>query len=92
MTRDVAIGGALCLALVAFAFVAAPSSCEWGLGAYFWAGVVCAVAMAALPLALRTGEPWAKRALFAIVFAAAAIAFWIAGLFTANMKILCRLF
>jgi len=92
MRRDVAIGGALCAALVAFAFVAAPSSCDWGLGAYFWAGVICAVALAALPMALRRGESWVKRALLAIAFAAAGIAFWIAGLFAANMQILCRLF
>jgi len=92
MTRDVAIGGALCLALVAFAFVAAPSSCEWGLAAYFWAGVICAAALAALPVALRRGASWAKRALFAIAFAAAGVGFWTAGLFAANVRIMCRLF
>ena len=92
MTRDVAIGGAVCVALVAFAFVAAPSSCEWGLGAYVLAGVVCTVALAVLPMALRTGMSSAMRALVALAFAGAGIGVWVVGLFAANVRILCRLF
>ena len=38
-SRVFKIAGACCLALFVFAFVAAPHSCEWGLTAYFWAGV-----------------------------------------------------
>jgi putative membrane protein len=62
----VKIAAALCLGLFAFAFVAAPRSCEWGLAAYFWSGVATIVALLHLyflvlemffwdkPLGLRT--------------------------------------
>ena len=86
------IAAACCLALFAFAFVAAPHSCEWGLSAYFWSGVACIVGLFVLPFALR-GEPSApRRAGVAFALAAMGCATWIAGLFLANVRIMCRLF
>lgn len=43
---------ALYAALFAFAFVASPYSCEWGLSAYFFAGLAILLALAAAPFAL----------------------------------------
>lgn len=86
------IAGACCVALFVFAFVAAPHSCEWGLTAYFWAGVACVVLLAALPFALLSASLIQRRLLIAFALAGAASASWIAGLFIANVRILCRLF
>jgi len=87
-----AIGAACCLALVLFAFAAAPHSCEWGLTAYFWAGVACVVLLAALPFAVLSASLIQRRLPIAIALAGAACVSWIGGLFIANVRILCRLF
>ena len=86
------IGAAVCASLFGFAFVAAPSSCEWGLGAYLWAGIACLAVLAALPFALRLDASAAKRTAIGLVLAAGGLGIWIAGLFAANVRILCRLF
>jgi len=86
------IAAALGAALFAFAFVAAPSSCEWGLGAYFWAGIACLVVLAALPFAVRLEASGVKRVGIGLALALGGVAIWIAGLFAANVRILCRLF
>ena len=91
-SRVIAIGAASCVALVLFAFVAAPHSCEWGLTAYFWAGVACVILLAALPFARLTPSPIQHRLAIAFALAGAACASWIAGLFIANVRIMCRLF
>ncbi len=85
-------GAALCCALFAFAFVAAPASCEWGLEAFAGAGLASAAALAVLPFALRAGPTVAARAGLAALLVAAVAAAWFAGLFAANVRILCRLF
>lgn len=84
--------GGIGAALFAFAFVAAPKSCEWGLTAYFWSGVAALVVLLALPVALRTDRTALQRAAFGLAFAAFGAAVWIAGLFAANVRIMCRLF
>jgi len=86
------LAGGICAALFAFAFVAAPKSCEWGLAAYFWSGVAALVVLFALPMTLRADRPALQCAAFGIAFAACGAATWIAGLFVANVRILCRLF
>jgi hypothetical protein len=91
-SRVLAVGAACCVALVLFAFVAAPHSCEWGLNAYFWAGVACVVLLAGLPFALLSASLIQRRLLIAFALSGAACASWIAGLFIANVRILCRLF
>jgi hypothetical protein len=90
--RTTWIAGSICAALFAFAFVAAPKSCEWGLTAYFWSGVAALVVLFAIPMALRTDRTGLQRAAFGLAFAAFGAAVWIAGLFAANVRIMCRLF
>jgi hypothetical protein len=86
------IGLVVYAALFAFAFAAAPSSCEWGLGAYVWAGIASVAVLTALPFALRLDASAAKRMAIGLALAVGGLAIWIAGLFTANVRILCRLF
>ncbi len=84
--------GAGCAALFAFAFIAAPKSCEWSLTAYFWTGVATLPAMFALPFLLRAGASAGRRVGLAFLLAGLACATWIVGLFAANVRIMCRLF
>ena len=85
------LGIALCVALFAFAFVAAPSSCEWGLTAYFNCGVVVIVGLMVLPFVFsRRLPPW-PRCLLAFGLGALGAAVWLGGLFAANLRIICRL-
>jgi hypothetical protein len=85
-------GGSLCAALFAFAFVAAPHSCEWGLSAYFWTGVAGVLALFALPLVLRAAASTRARIGLAFAFAAVGCGAWFGGLIAANVRIMCRLF
>jgi hypothetical protein len=78
--------------LFALAFVAAPKSCEGGLEFYFWSGVVALVALFALPFVTRPGDSVVIRFAWAFGFLLSGIAVWFAGLFAANVRILCRLF
>jgi len=88
----ISVASAVCAALFAFAFVAAPQSCEWGLAAYFWAGVATLVILPVVPAALLTDRSVPKRALLGLGLAAIVLAVWVAGLFMANVRIMCRLF
>lgn len=85
-------GGALCTALFASAFVAAPHSCEWGLSAYFWSGVVSVPVLFALPLVLHPAASTRTRIGLAVGFAAVGCGVWFGGLVAANFQLLCRLF
>ncbi len=91
-TKVLAIAGGICAALFAFAFVAAPHSCEWGLTAYFFSGVAALLALFAAPFALRTDRTILVRLGFAFGFAVLGAAIWFAGLVAANVRIMCRLF
>lgn len=82
----------LCAALFVFAFVAAPHSCEWGLGAYFWTGVVLLLVGAVLPFVPAFRPAVRSPVLQALLYFALVFAVWVAGLFAANVRILCRLF
>lgn len=82
----------LALALVALAFVAAPRSCGGGLELYFGAGVIALVVLAILPFVTRLGESLPRRAAWSAAFALFGTAAWLAGLFAANVRIMCRLF
>ena len=90
--RALYLGGVCCIALFVFAFVAAPKSCEWGLSAYFWSGVACLVTLFALPFILRDGISMQRRVVRAFALTALGCGTWIAGLFVANVRIMCRLF
>ena len=90
--RLFAFVAALCLGLFAFAFVAAPQSCEWGLPAYFWSGVATVFVLVAAPFVLQFEQPVLTRVYLAIGSGALGFAVWVAGLFAANVRIICRLF
>jgi hypothetical protein len=90
--RLVAIAAGVCAAMFAFAFVAAPKSCEWGLTAYFWTGVVGLLALAAVPLVLGGQAPIGRRLLLGLGLLLGGFAVWFAGLVAANIQIMCRLF
>ena len=74
------------------AFLAAPRSCEGGLTLYFWAGVASVIVLIALPFIKSLGASVPSRVGYAVGFAAFGVAVWIAGLFLANVRIMCRLF
>ncbi|HJW10427.1 MAG TPA: hypothetical protein VJ598_01495 [Albitalea sp.] len=80
------------LSMFALAFVISPKACEGGLELYFWSGVGALVLMAALPFATHAGSPVLVRAGWAFGLVVLGAATWFAGLFAANVRILCRLF
>ena len=81
----------LCFALFGFAFVAAPHSCEWGLSAYFWAGVAVVVALLAMPWVLHVAQPLWQRLLVSLLLGSVGALVWLGGLFAANVRIICRM-
>lgn len=82
----------LAVGLFAFAFVAAPKSCEWGLTAYFWSGVAVVLVLVVAPFILRRADTVWIRIRTAFLFGILGFAVWIAGLYAADVQILCRLF
>ncbi len=78
--------------LLALAFMVAPHSCEGGLEIYLWSGIAVVVAMLALPFVVRTGGPLLACVGWSLGFALLGAALWLAGLFAANVRIICRLF
>lgn len=88
-----AIGvAALSAALFAFAFVAAPQACEWGIGAYFCAGIAVIVTLIAWPFVAARDRSLATRLGLAVAFAVLGVAVWIGGLAASNFRIMCRMF
>ncbi len=82
------IGAATC----AVAFAAAPHSCEGGLAFYFWFGVTATLALSAMPFFVQRGRTLPIRLGWSAGLALFGAAAWIAGLFAANLRIICRLF
>lgn len=81
------------VAVIAIAFVAAPRSCEGGLELYFWSGIGSLAVLTALPFVLMSsGNSVFVRLAWAVGFFAFGSAVWLAGLFLANVRIMCRLF
>ncbi len=80
------------LALVAVAFWISPRACQGGLETYFMSGVGAIVAMFALPFVARSANDVIARVGLAFGFTVFAAGAWIAGLFLADVQILCRLF
>jgi len=83
---------ALSSALFAFAFVAAPKSCQWGNDAYLWVGGAVLIALFAWPLVARAGGSLLFRAGLGLAFVVVGCAVWLGGLFAANFRIICTLF
>lgn len=92
MTTPRAIAAGIAVAIIVCAFAAAPRSCEGGLELYFVAGLIGVAALAALPFVVRGGRSMSSRIAPAAGYAALGIAVWIAALFIANVRIMCRLF
>ena len=78
--------------LFAFALVAAPRSCEWGLSAYTWSGLACLVGLGAVPFLVRTELTDGRRLLTGAGLVIGTAVVWLGGLFAANVRIMCRLF
>ena len=78
--------------LVAIAFWIKPRACEGGLEIYFFCGLAALPAMAALPFGFGIGKSVMARVASALGLVVLGIAAWVAGLFAANVQILCRLF
>lgn len=79
---------AVWVALLGFAFFAAPHSCAWGLEAYTWTGI--ALLLVALLAPLWTDAP--RRGRHALGLAAVTLAVWCGGVVLADFQLLCRLF
>jgi hypothetical protein len=78
--------------LFAFAFVAAPHSCEWGLAAYFWVGLAIVVAFAVAPFVPRFRQLGLHGGLRAVVPPLLLAGVWVLGFFVAGFRLMCRLF
>jgi hypothetical protein len=80
------------LAVVAAAFAAAPRSCDGGLEFYVVFGAGALLLLFALPFLLDRDAPAWQRLLRGVGGALLGAALWCAGLFAANVRIICRLF
>lgn len=78
--------------VLALAFAAAPRSCEGGLTFYFASGVAALLLLGALPFFTLTGRSVPVRLSSSLGLVLYGIAAWFAGLFLANVQIMCRLF
>jgi hypothetical protein len=84
--------GVVAMALVAIAFSIAPRACEGGLETYLKWGLAAIAGVFALPFVARAANDMLVRVGLAFAFALIGAGAWIAGLFIANVQILCRLF
>lgn len=89
--KFIATIAALCIGLFGFAFVAAPHSCEWGIGAYAWAGAATVVALMALPFIAGRASSLTMGVCLSLGLGIAGCVVWLAGLFAANVRIICSL-
>jgi hypothetical protein len=92
LTRPLTVAAVDVAVVFAIAFAAAPYSCEGGLEIYFGTGVVSLIALIALPFFMAMGSSASSRVAWSAGFAAFAAVVWFAGLFLANVRIMCRLF
>jgi hypothetical protein len=83
---------AACASLLVFAFIASPRSCEWGLDAYFWFGALILLGLVATPFVRERHREPAVRLGHSLLLVALGAAVWVAGIFLANMRIMCRMF
>ena len=86
------LAASVCSALFLFAFVAAPNSCEWGLETYVWSGLVSMSLLAVAPFFAPFRPLVRSSGLQSLLYAAVVACTWTAGLFAANVRIVCRLF
>ncbi len=82
---------AIATVLVALAYLVAPHSCEGGLELYAWCGGVAFLLLLGLPFATRMGRSTPIRILLALGFLVFGAGAWLAGLFVANVRLICGL-
>ena len=92
ITAPLSIAAAVEAVVFALAFLAAPRSCEGGLTLYFWAGVASLILLIALPFLTSIGNSLLIRLAWGLGLSVFGAAVWFAGLFLANVRIMCRLF
>lgn len=94
--RPILLVAAVYIAIFAFAFIAAPSSCQWGFSAYIWSGLAALGILFAIPFIFEStrsqSSPQSSRFLLGFVFTLFGCGVWLTGAYVANMRILCRLF
>ena len=87
-----AVAAALICALFVFPFFIAAAPCEQRLSAYTWAGAAVLVAVVLVPFAAPgcrlIGSRWGS----ALILAGLCAGVWIAGLVSADVRLVCRLF
>jgi hypothetical protein len=82
----------VCAALVALAFVLAPSSCDGGLGIYAVAGLIGMPVLFGLAFVAARPRSTAERLAIGAAFVACGLGMWTLGFFASGMRILCRMF
>lgn len=86
-----AIAAALWAAMFSVPFLAASATCDGRLSAYFYAGVTVLLGVTIMPFVLRGGGIASSRPGSALILAGVTLAVWVAGLYAANVRIICRL-
>ena len=81
-----------CIALFAFAFLAAPHSCQWGHEAYLWAGAGTLLMLGGMPFVAGVSSSLRRRSGLALGLLVLGSAVWLAGFVVANFRIVCKLF
>ncbi|MEZ5445710.1 MAG: hypothetical protein R3F45_08025 [Gammaproteobacteria bacterium] len=87
-----AIAVALWTAMFSVPFLAASATCDGRLSAYFYAGVAVLLGVTIMPFLLRGGGIVSSCPGSALILAVATLAVWVAGLYAADVRIICRLF
>ena len=76
----------------ALAFIVAPHACEGGFDLYVWCGIVALIALMALPFVAHMGTSSLGSLGWAFGLLVFGLGVWLAGLVSANVFVLCRLF
>ncbi len=82
---------AIATALVVLAYVVAPRACTGGYEFYFWFGVAALLLLVVLPFVTHGARSILVRVALALGFLNFGAGAWLAGLFAANVRFLCRL-
>lgn len=86
------IAAAIGAIVFASAFVLAPHACEGGFDLYVWSGLAALAALIALPFVAHMGGSVLTSLAWAFGMVVFGLGVWLAGLVSANVFVLCRLF
>ena len=78
--------------MFSLAFVFAPHACEGGFDLYVWSGFATLAALLVLPFVAHMGSSVLVSLAWAFGLALLGFGIWLAGLVSANVFVLCRLF